>query len=62
MSKPSIPESNDSRPAIRSLEELMAAPAAPDPAALLAERGAMVRQLGRRLSMPLADLLREGGA
>lgn len=62
---PRPPDDNDSRPTPRSLEALMAAPLAPDPEAALSERGEMARQLGRRLSMPLAekiDELREGGA
>ena len=62
---PRPPNGNDSRPAIRTLEELMAAPTVDTPDTLLSERGEMVREVGRRLSMPLADLieqLREGGA
>ena len=59
------PNGKDSRAPIRSLEELMAAPTVDTPDTLLSERGEMSRQLGRRLSMPLAELidhLREGGA
>ena len=40
----------------------MAASTAPDPEGLLREQGEMHRELARRLTMPLADLLREGGA
>ena len=59
---PRPPNGNDSRPTIRTLEELIAAPPAPDPEAGLSARGAMHRELGRRLMMPLDELLREGGA
>ena len=63
---PRPPNGNDRRPANRSLEELMSAPSAPDPEAGLSARGAMLRDFGRRMMMPLDeladDLLREGGA
>ena len=62
---PRPPNGNDSRPVPRSLEELMAAPVAPDPEAGLSARGAFHRELGRRMMIPLdelVDLLREGGA
>ncbi len=62
---PRPPDDNDSRPAPRTLEQLMAVPTVDTPDTLLSERGAMSRQLGRRLSMPLAELidhLRERGA
>ena len=54
---PRPPSDNDSRPALRSLEALMAAPTVDTPDTLLSERGEMERQLGRRLSMPLAELI-----
>ena len=63
--QPRPPNGNDSRPAPRTLEELMAAPAAPDPEALLREGAKERQELGRRMMMPLdelVDLLREGGA
>ena len=72
---PRPPNGNDSRPTPRSLEALMAAPAAPDPEAALAEAARerrdygerlMAEELARRLTMPLDvladELLREGGA
>ena len=67
---PRPPDGNDSTPTIRTLEELMAAPTAPDPEALLREAGRERREFGRdlarRLTIPLDeladDLLREGGA
>ena len=62
---PRPPNDKRNRRRIRTLEQLMAAPAVDTPDTLLSERGAMGRQLGRRLSMPLAELidhLRERGA
>ena len=62
MNRPSIPGDNDTTPAILSPEALWAAPTAPDPEALLREVAEMRRELGRRLMMPLPELLREGEA
>jgi hypothetical protein len=52
-----IPERKSSKP--RTLEELLAAPAAPDPEALLREAGAERRELARRLTVPLDELLED---
>ena len=62
MPESSSTQDKDTRPTIRSIEELMAAPTVDTPDTLLSERGEMVRELGRRVMMPLPDLLRERGA
>ena len=63
--QPRPPNDKHNRRPIRTIEELMDAPTVDTPDTLLSEHGAMVREFGRRLSMPLAELidhLRERGA